>query len=433
MEQRKITWKIIEEVQKSAYPKSAVIRNISKEENKIKIGDKEFEIKGDLYVLAVGKASIGLVEGVLEVFGEKIRQGIIVIPKDYRFSHPKFKVFNSGHPIPDEESKRAGKEVLNFVRSTKEEDIIIFLLSGGGSALLTLPRRGITLQDKIEVNKILLNCGARIQEINTVRKHLSTIKGGNLAKNTKGTLITLVVSDVLGDPLDSIASGPTVPDTTTFHDVANIFTKYDLWDKMPENVINLVKRGIEGLEEETPKSLPEKHFIKVILSNRTILLSAENMAKSLGFNTTILTSFLEGEARESAHFLSSIVKEIKKYDNPIKKPACIIVGGETTVTVRGKGKGGRNQELSLSFAIDIQGMEGVVLISYATDGKDGPTDACGAIATGDTVLRAQKLGLDPISYLKENNSYEFFNLLQDLIKIPPTNTNLNDVIVITIV
>jgi glycerate 2-kinase len=434
MDLKECAFQIIEEVKKAANPKQYIKQSIrfDRDKREIYVEDKVFTARGKITIVAVGKAAPLMTEGLLEVLGSAVDKGYMVIPRGYEFSAPGFTVFNTGHPVPDEQGELAATTVLQFLEHTDQNDIVIFLLSGGGSALLPLPRDGITLQDKVETTKQLLACGARIQEMNAVRRHLSKIKGGNLAQKTKGTLITLVLSDVLGDPLDSIASGPTVPDPTTFEDVGKTFSKFDLWGKLPANVENLVKRGVQGLEEETPKTVPERHFVKIIASNKAAVSAGVAKAKALGFNTVLLTTYLEGEAREVAHVLASIAKEVRQSGNPAHTPAAIFAGGETTVYLTGKGLGGRNQELALAFALDVQDMPNVLVATYATDGRDGPTDAAGAIATGQTVHKAQAIGLDPAVFLMNNDSYTFFDKLGDLIKVPPTSTNVNDVTIVLI-
>jgi len=432
---REIAWKIIKSSLEVVNPKLAVKNYLSydEKERKIKVKDREFEIKGDIYLLSVGKASFPMTEGALEILVDLVKKGYVVVPYGYEGKLTgNIEILYSSHPIPDKNGERAAKTILNFVESLKEDDILVFLLSGGGSALLPLPKEEITLEDKIETTKLLLSCSARIQEINAVRKHLSKIKGGQLAEKCKGTIITLVVSDVLGNPLDSIASGPTVPDPTTYQDVFTILKKYDLWEKVPERVRELVKKGILGEIPETPKFINERHFTEVILSNRSCIERAIERARELGFNTLFLTGFLEGEAREVAKVIAGIVKEIKFSQNPISPPCAFLFGGETTVTLKGDGLGGRNQELALSFAIEIQGIDGVVLVSFATDGRDGPTDSAGAFADGNTVERAEELGMDPVSYLLNNDSYHFFEKINSLIKTGPTHTNVNDMVVVLV-
>ena len=434
MDLRENALQIIEAVKAAADPGQYITDSVRFDPDKreIAVEDRKFAVRGHLYVVAVGKAAPRMTEGLLEVLDGAVEQGYMVIPHGMSFAAPGFTVFGSGHPVPDSDGEHAARTILQFLEQTAEDDVIVFLLSGGGSALLPLPRAGITLEDKMATTRELLACGARIQEINAVRRHLSAIKGGNLAQRTRGTLVTLVLSDVLGDPLDSIASGPTVPDPTTFQDVAGVFTKFGLWGRLPASVEQLVRRGMEGLEPDTPKSVPERHFTRVIASNKTAVAAGVARARQLGFNPLLLTTFLEGEAREVAHVLAAIAREVRQSGQPVPAPAAIFAGGETTVTLRGTGLGGRNQEMALSFAIDAQDMPGILLATYATDGRDGPTDAAGAIATGETVSRARAAGLDPTALLLTNDSWHFFDQLGDLIRVPPTSTNVNDVAILLI-
>ncbi|MCX7845411.1 MAG: glycerate kinase [Dictyoglomaceae bacterium] len=435
MDLREICWEIIRMSLEKVDPKSAVKGNLFYDRNqkKIKVREKEFPIKGKVYLLAVGKASFPMVEATLDIMGDLIEEGYIVVPYGYEGKvNNRIKILCSSHPIPDEEGMRNAEKILEFVKNLDKDDVLIFLLSGGGSALLPLPRDGITLKDKIEITKLLLSCSARIQEINAVRKHLSKIKGGQLAQVCKGTIITLAISDVIGNSLDTIASGPTVPDSTTFKDVYNILEKYDLWDKISERIKILINNGIIGKIPETPKEIDERHFATIILSNRDCLDKVVEKAKYFGFNPLLLTGFLEGEAREVAKVIAGIVKEIKFSKNPISPPCALIFGGETTVTLKGKGLGGRNQELALSFAIEVQGIDNILLASFATDGRDGPTDSAGAFSHGYTCKRALELNMDPLSYLLNNDSYHFFEKLNDLIKTGPTHTNVNDICVVLI-
>jgi len=282
----------------------------------------------------------------------------------------------------------------------------------------------------------LLKSGATINEINTVRKHVSDFKGGWLAKKAyPATVLNLLLSDVVGDPLDFIASGPTVPDSTTFSDAIKVLKKYDLWNKASLSVRKVLSEGDKGLVPETPKANDEafKKVYNVVVGNcRFASLAAREYLKSAGLNTLLLTSTLEGEARHVGVMLASIIREVSVSGNPIPKPAGIIAGGETTVTVTGKGLGGRNQELALAAALKLHGMNGLVIASLSTDGVDGPTDAAGAIVDGKTLDRALKMNLTPEEFLKGNDSYHFFSKLGDLIFTGPTGTNVNDVSVLVI-
>jgi glycerate-2-kinase len=432
---KEILQDIIIDTLRSLNPKDAVKKYVSydPEWKLLKIKDRTFEIKGKVYLLAVGKASFTMAEGIMEILGGLIDKGYVVVPYGYEGSlGNNIEVMRSSHPIPDENGVKSAQKIYDFVRDMEERDILIFLLSGGGSALLPLPRAEISLEDKMETTKLLLSCSARIQEVNAVRKHLSKIKGGQLASICRGTIITLIVSDVLGNPLDSIASGPTVPDPTTFQDVYNIIIKYNLWEKIPERVRRLVKMGMAGEVPETPKSIDSRHYALVILSNRDYLEKLMEKIGNLGVKTLLVTGFLEGETREVAKVIASIVKEIKYSGNPVSPPCALIFGGETTVTVMGNGLGGRNQELALSFALEISDLKNVYMTAFATDGRDGPCDSAGAYVDTTTIERAQKLGMDPVSYLLNNDSYHFFNNIGDLIKVGPTHTNVNDIVLVLV-
>lgn len=301
---------------------------------------------------------------------------------------------------------------------------------------MPLPKDGVTMEDKRKITEALLKCGATINEINTVRKHISDFKGGWLAKKAyPATVLNLILSDVLGDPLDFIASGPTVPDSTTFGDAIKVLKKYGLWDKAPESIKKVLLNGDKGLIPETPKVGDEafKKVLNVVIgNNRDASTAACETLKSEGLNALLLTSLLEGEARHVGTVLASLALEIAVSGNPVPKPAAIIAGGETTVTVIGGGRGGRNQEIALSAALKIRGLNGVAIASLSTDGVDGPTDAAGAIADGKTIARAEALGLRAEEFLADNNSYNFFSKLSDLIFTGPTGTNVNDVSVVIV-
>jgi hydroxypyruvate reductase len=289
---------------------------------------------------------------------------------------------------------------------------------------------GVTLAEKQAATNQLLSCGANIQEINTLRKHLSRIKGGGLARLVyPATLVSLILSDVIGDPLDAIASGPTVPDPTTYEDCARILNKYELWEKIPPTAARHIREGMEGKKEETLKEGDPAFsnvYNLVVGNNLLAMKAAKKAAQALGYRTLLLSSLVEGETREIAKAHAAIAKEVLLSGNPIPPPACILSGGETTVTLKGKGKGGRNQEFALAAALEIAGWEEILIMSAGTDGTDGPTDAAGAFADGKTVTRAKTMGLDPWSFLKENDSYSFFQGIGDLLITGPTGTNVMD-------
>jgi hydroxypyruvate reductase len=305
---------------------------------------------------------------------------------------------------------------------------VLCVISGGGSALLTLP--AVSLHDLQKTTDALLRCGANINEINTVRKHLDQVKGGGLAKlAAPATLVTLVLSDVVGNPLDAIASGPTVPDTSTWADARDVFDRYGLWNQVPESVARHFRQG--GTDTPKPGDPLFEHTQTVIVgSNLLACQAAAAEASSLGFPSMVLTTFVEGEAREVAQVLAGFLREVSASGLPLPRPCCLIAGGETTVTIRGNGKGGRNQELALAAALKLKDVPGVLLASVGTDGNDGPTDAAGAWVDGETLARAAEKELDANKALADNDSYTFFDALGQLIKTGPTNTNVNDVYVL---
>jgi len=421
-------------------PKKAVFNNVKLRENLLVIGRYKFDLTEyrNIYVLGGGKASGLMAEAIEEILGDKITSGIINVLKgtEKMVKTKKIKINGATHPIPGEEGVNSTKAMLEIARKAGKDDLIIALISGGGSALMPCPADPVTLEDKKTVTNLLLKCGATINEINVVRKHLSEFKGGQLAKTAyPATLVNLIISDVVGDPLDIIASGPTVPDSSTFQDAYNVLKKYNLLNKIPENIKKRIQLGLSGKIEETPKP-GDKIFRNVhnilIASNRTACVAAVKKARELGINSMLLSTYIEGEARHVGAVLAGLAKEIHNYDTPIKKPAVIVCGGETTVTVVGNGKGGRNQELALGSALKISGLNGIVIASVGTDGKDGTSDAAGAIVDGQTLKRAQKLGLDATKYLANNNSYMFFKKLGDAIFTGTTGTNVNDLIIIVV-
>lgn len=384
-----------------------------------------------VYLLGTGKASSSMAQALEELLGNRITKGLITTKYGHGLPLRFTKVIEAGHPLPDSKGLEGAKKMKELLLQTGPKDLVFFLVSGGGSALLPLPASGITLEEKQKLTQLLLACGADIKEINIIRKHLSQIKGGWMARWAyPSTLITFILSDVVGDPLDMIASGPTVPDPSTFKEAWEILEKYNLIEKVPSSIRNHLLRGKEKKVDETPKPGEEvfkKVFNLIIGSNFLALLEAEGEAKRKGFHTLILSSSIVGETREVARFHGAIAREVVFTDHPIPKPACILSGGETTVTLQGRGLGGRNQEFCLAGAFEIERVEKVVMLSGGTDGTDGPTDAAGAISDHTTLQRARAMGLDPKTYLRNNDSYHFFEKLGDLLITGPTRTNVMDV------
>ena len=383
-----------------------------------------------IYVVGGGKAGASMAKALEEVLEGRVTQGIVNVKYEHLAPTQIVTIHEAGHPVPDEAGVAGTQKIIELLESATEHDLVLCVISGGGSALLPAPVKGITLQEKQTLTKLLLRCGATINEINTIRKHISAIKGGQLARAAyPATVVSLILSDVIGDPLDTIASGPTVPDYDTFADCMAIFDKYNIREQIPASILHRLEQGIHGKVEDTPKSgdpIFEKTQNLIIASNELAALTAVKKARELNYNTMLLSTFVEGETKDVAKVHTAIIKEILKSGNPMTSPACIISGGETTVTIQGDGLGGRNQEFVLAAAGDIDGLENVVILSAGTDGTDGPTDAAGAIADGQTIQRAKELNLDPIVYLKNNDSYHFFEALDDLLKTGPTNTNVMD-------
>ncbi len=390
----------------------------------------------NVYVVGGGKAAARMALALEEILGKDITEGYVNVPYIGKTETKVIELNEARHPVPDESGVKGARRILEIVQKAGKSDLVIVLLSGGGSSLLPLPRDSISLNDKRYFTTDLLKSGATIGEINSVRKHLSLIKGGWLAKNAcPATVLNLIISDVVNDTLETIASGPTVPDSTTFADARKILERYDLWADAPPAIRKLIMDGEQGLIEETPKPGNKcfKKVYSVILGNcYSSAIAAVEALKAQGLNTLLLTSRLEGEARTVGTVLSSIATEIDSSDNPVPKPAAVVVSGETVVTVRGNGKGGRNQELALSAALKIRGTKSVVLASLSTDGVDGPTHSAGAIVDGATLQRSKLLGLNAEKALVENDSYNFFSKLGDLIITGPTGTNVNDISLILV-
>ncbi|HDZ61552.1 MAG TPA: glycerate kinase [Nitrospirae bacterium] len=344
-------------------------------------------------------------------------------------------VYEAGHPIPDENGLKATQEVINLLKSTDSSTLVLMLISGGGSALLVSPQDGISLSEKQKITDLLLKAGADITELNTVRKHLSKVKGGRLAEIAHpAKVVTFILSDVIGDKLDVIASGPTVPDTSTYADAMAVIKKFKLIEIAPKSILDLINDGIQGRASETPKedSPVFKNIDNVIIGSNIIALdAAKKEAEELGFNAEIICSDLSGEAVDAGNWLAEKAKERHSSSRSFGT-SCLISGGETTVKVKGSGKGGRNMELALSFAKEIEGIEGITLLSAGTDGNDGPTDAAGAIVDGGTISKAKTLGLDANEYLNNNDSYNIFKQIDSLLITGPTGTNVMDVQIVLI-
>ncbi|HCX62160.1 MAG TPA: glycerate kinase [Clostridiales bacterium] len=400
---------IIQESIKAVLPQATVIKALEK---------KNFS--GDVTVVAVGKAAWTMAFAAKEKLGDKVLRGIIVT----KYAHSKgpiegFEIIEAGHPVPDENSVIGAAKALELVKNLDESDDVIFLVSGGGSAIFEKPMEGIELEDIMDITNQLLSSGADIVEINTIRKHLSDVKGGRFALHCKANIFSVVLSDVLGDRLDSIASGPAYPDSSTSQQALEIVEKYKL--KVNEKVL-------EALKTETPKEINNCETV-ITGSVSELCSAASSIAKSLGYQPLLLTSTLDCEAKEAGRFMASIGREIRS-GNGLATPIAVIAGGETVVHIRGKGKGGRNQELCLSAAIGIEGLNDTVIFSVGSDGTDGPTDAAGGIVDGETASKIRSADIQPEVYLDNNDSYNALKVSGDLVITGSTGTNVNDLTVL---
>ena len=422
----------------AANPRTIIRKHVKVQGDKLIVDDLTYSLRHyrRILVLGAGKASGFMAEEIEKLLGPKIAQGIVIVP-DYLKPWPKGRriaYVGSSHPIPTEKTVHRTAQLARLAKSAGKDDLAIMVLSGGASSLMELPLSGLTLSDLRKTTDLLLKSGAKIQEINTVRRHLSQIKGGRLAEMLRcADLLTLIISDAIGDELDAIGSGPTAPDPTTYMDARRVLENYNIWLKIPARVGKTIEQRVNGGFSETPKS-GDRTFRKV----RNVIVgnngqSCEEVVRHLkrsGYAASILSTHLVGEAREAGSILGSVLTDMRNNRRPTSPPAAMVCGGETTVTITGNGKGGRNQELALAAALAIDGTENVVVGSLATDGVDGLTDAAGAIVDGTTVSRGQKLGLSAEDYLKNNDSYNFLKRTGDLVKTGPTGTNVNDVMIL---
>jgi hydroxypyruvate reductase len=383
---------------------------------------------GRLLVIGAGKAAASLAQALEETVGDRIDGGRIVVKHGHGLPLKHVVVEEGGHPLPDESGLEGTSRLIGDLEGTSPDDRVFFLLTGGASALLIAPAPGLTLQDKIKTTQALLACGATIQEINTIRKHLSAVKGGRLAEQIHpAKAMTLIVSDVVGDDLSSIGSGPTVPDPSTFADCLDILNRYDLFEGMSATVRDRLDTGARGDIAETPKpGLPVFENIRclILASNRHSLDAAQRVSDTLGFRPEVYSYDMIGSTHDRASAFAARLLELSD-----RGPVALLAGGETTLEIKGKGKGGRNQEFALVAARQIEGAKEVAILSAGTDGTDGPTDAAGAFVDGTTLARARSAGLDTDAFLRDNDSYTFFDNLGDLLRTGPTGTNVMDLVV----
>lgn len=389
-----------------------------------------------IFIVGAGKASSAMASEVEKILGDKIDSGLIVTKYGFGKELKIIEQIEAGHPLPNDSGVAAADKIRTLCSNATEKDLVINLLSGGASSLLPSPAGNITLEEKIQTTELLLNSGAAIGEINTIRKHISTIKGGQLMQSAfPATVISLIISDVIGDDPGIIGSGPTVPDNSTFSDCLNILTKYDLINSVPSSVLQHLTEGDSNRKFETP-SAEDPIFAKsnnFIIGNNLICLNyIKDTAQNLDYDSKILNTQLSGEAKQVGIDIASDAIEFLKHGAEVGKKYCLIYGGETTVHIIGKGKGGRNQELVLSGAMKLLGHKGIAMLSCGSDGNDGPTDAAGAYCDWTTIDRGEALNLNAQEYLSNNDSYNYFDQLNDLIIIGPTKTNVMDIQIILI-
>ncbi len=415
-------------------PQRLVQKALQLKNGSLRFSTKHLEINAlnDIYVIGAGKAAGRMAEATEDILKDHITGGLIIVPETTinEYSLDVVRVLSGGHPVPSITSIKATRQLLDVISQSPTNALVINLISGGGSALLTLPASTITLKDLQQTNEVLLRSGMSIHQINTVRKHLSQIKGGQLAAHIHPRHHwTLLVSDVPGEHLAMIASGPTLPDSTTFSDARTLLDKHQLWNQLPTSVQNHITLGVHGIVPDTPKPQDPIFFQSVhqlIGSNQDACQAVESQAKNEHFEARILTTDCQGEAREVGAQLGRLAKQLTIQN----KPQVLLVGSETTVTVRHEGKGGRNTELITAAIPYLQETDGLVIASLATDGIDGPTDAAGAIADGNSYQRAQKLNLSPSQFLETNSTYHLFAGLDDLLFTGPTHTNVRDITLI---
>lgn len=414
---------------RAADPRAAILRVVTRDGNMLFVnGDPFAEItRGRVLVVGMGKAGAPMAQAIEEIFGNEIDAGAVTVKYEHVAPTRKIKINQAGHPLPDENGVRATQEIVNLLRDVSKDDLVICVVSGGGSALMEWLVEGVTLDDLRALTNELLRCGATINEINALRKHLSRVKGGQLARLAQpARVLALILSDVLGSPLDVIASGPTAPDSSTFADCLRIVDKYALRENIPPPILEHLERGTRGEIPETPKT-DDALFARVtnviVADNQIACDAAAREAKRRGYALEIVGTQLQDDARE-------VAVKLAQRGLRAQPDTCILGGGEPTVILHGSGKGGRAQELVLAAAREIAGDHNLVVLSAGTDGTDGPTDAAGAIADNETMARARALGLDADAFLENNDAYPFFRALDDLVLTGPTNTNVNDLMIV---
>ncbi len=436
--------RILDAALRAVDPAAAVKRVMQLSGERLNIAGQDYDLSAfrHVWLVGAGKAGASMASAAQQVLAEHLDGGVVIVKEghitpsagvDEQALHQisqRLSLIEASHPVPDERGMRAATRMADLLRNCQEDDLVICLISGGGSALLTAPPPGISLDDLQALTQMLLASGASIDEINSLRKHLDQLKGGQLARLAyPARIAALILSDVVGSELDVIASGPTVPDQSTYADAWEVLRAYNLLERIPSAIREYLEKGCRGILPDTPKpgDLILDYVQNVIIgSNQQAADAALAQSRAEGFNSLVLSTYMQGEARQAGRMLAAIARQVVEHGQPIAPPACIISGGETTVTLHGDGLGGRNLELALGAARELDGLPGAALITLATDGGDGPTDAAGAVVTGETFKRAAALGMLTETYLRSNDSYHFFQALGDLLITGPTGTNVND-------
>ncbi len=430
--------RILEAALNAVDPAVCVENALHRSGDTLSLGDQVYDLTSfrRVFVIGMGKAAAPMSGALVRILGDVFTQGAVVVKDGYAEGYaqngvslltPRLRVIEAAHPVPDARGVSATRHILDLVRGLTSADLVLCVISGGGSALFTSPVHGLTLKDLQTLTAALLACGATINEINTLRQCLDEVKGGGLARHcAPARLAALVLSDVVGDPLEFIASGPTVPPQASAEQAWQILEKYSLLQKVPKPVSDVLQTRLRGQALAADEEYKERVQTVVVGSNRLAAQAALRQAHEEGFHTLLLTTYLQGEARTVGNVLAAIARQMDASGAPIPRPACLVAGGETTVTLQGDGLGGRNQELALAAAPFLSGLKDVLLVSLATDGGDGPTDAAGGVVTGETQARAAARGMAVDAFLARNDSYHFFEALEDLLKTGATQTNVND-------
>ncbi|MGE3977832.1 MAG: glycerate kinase [Nitrospira sp.] len=428
---RPLLQKLIASGLSTADPYQALLKHVSLDRRSLIVGQQAYDLSHIDRIIAVGagKASARMAQALEAALGTRLEDGLVIVKTGHRLATKRIVVLEASHPIPDRAGLHATQRLLRLTQCLTPRDLLIVLLSGGASSLLPAPVAGVTLTDKQRTTRLLLRSGATINEINVVRKHLSLVKGGGLAMSTRAKVVTLLLSDVIGDDLGSIGSGPTAADVSTFADAVEVLQRYRCWHAVPAAIRRYLCHGRKGAAPETLK--PGSRRLRsvqhhIIGNNRMMLEAVAHAAQQAGLHTKFVSHPIMGEARAAAKQLTDLAKAITEGPGSLKRPCCVVAGGETTVTVTGRGKGGRAQEFATSAAFEIAGLPNTWVMALGTDGTDGPTDAAGAIVSGSTVVRAKKLAIDLRSSLNKHNTYPALKALGCHIHTGPTGTNVND-------